>query len=643
MTFRVPFAPRHRAAVLALGLSAVPAAFAQTPNLRETVVTASRTATRLDEQLGDVTVLTRADIERSGAPGLLELLATQPGIQATPDSIRGGNASVFVRGANHQQTLVLVDGQRISSATTGATALQHLPIGQIERIEILRGPASSLYGSDAIGGVIQVFTRAGSGRPTASGAVTLGSYGTVATSVGYGGQAGDTRFHLQAGAENSQGFSDIRAAKGGLYDSFNPDRDGYRQRNLGLKATRQVSPDLELGASYLVTEGLKRNDGLNCDANGAVCTANFDNRDLQRLQTLALHAGWQVSPTWKSLLRVGLSEDALRSWLYDPLASKVTVERYITTQRQVTWQNDLRVGPGLLMAALEWRGVQADTTKTLVASSQDTSSASLGYQAWIGSHLLQASARHDRVQRIGSSNTGTFAYGYRVAPGWTARASAGTGFRAPSFNDLYWPVDYANFYAGNPNLRPERSRNAEAGLVYEAGDTRVAATAYRNRVRDLIEITTDMSTYMSTMSNVSTATLEGLSLQARTRWDRWALGAAYDVQSPRNDTTGNLLQRRVPRMATLDLSRRVDRLELGAVVQGFSARFNDAANRQRLAGYGLVTLRAAYAVDKHLTLTAHLRNALDKDYVVNRGTFSPYNDYATAGRSLFVGLRYTGL
>lgn len=624
-------------------MAAAPAVFAQSASLRETVVTSTRTETRIDEQLADVTVITRPDIERSGRTSLMEVLSTVPGVQATPDSVRGANASVFIRGANHSQTLVLVDGQRISSATTGATVLQHLPLDQIERIEVLRGPASSLYGSDAIGGVIQVFTRQGTGKPAASGAVTVGSFGTAIATAGYGGQVDDTRFHLQMGAQRTRGFSDVLAPKGGTYDSFNPDLDGYHQRSLGFHVRHKASAALELGANYLLSDTRKRTDGLNCDASGATCTADFDNRDAQRLQTFAVQARYQVRPGWRSLVRLGLSEDALRSWLFDPGVPRVVVERYRTTQKQFTWQNDLTVGPGVLMAALEWRGLHAGTTKNLVVSDQDTSAASVGYQAWLGRHLLQASARHDRVQRIGASNTGTLGYGYKVAPGWIARASAGTGFHAPSFNDLYWPLDPANFYEGNPNLRPERSRNVEAGLAYEQGNVSASATVYRNRVRDLIEFISDPVTFMGTMSNVSTATLQGLSLQGRARMNAWTFSGSYDVQSPRNDANGRMLTRRVPRIATLDVSRKFDQLDLGVRVQGFAARFNDAANTQRLGGYGLVSLRAAYPVDKHLTFTASVENALDKNYVVARGTFSPFNDYASAGRAVYVGLRYTGL
>lgn len=642
MKIRVPFAPRHIVAVLAAAAS-VPASFAQSSTLRETVVTSSRTQTRIDEQLADVTVITRADIERSGSSSLVEILATVPGVQATPDSIRGGNASVFIRGANHSHTLVLVDGQRISSATTGATALQHVPLDQIERIEILRGPASSLYGSDAIGGVIQVFTRQGRGAPAPTGSVTVGTYGTVNASAGYGGEVDGTRFHLQVGVDRTKGFSDIAGPKdGGNYDSFNPDRDGYHQRNLGLNVSRRVSPSLELAANVLVTDTAKRSDGLNCGPS-YTCTADFDNRDRQRLQNLGVRATYQASPGWKSTVWAGESLDSLRSWLLDPDTQVVKVERYQTRQRQVGWQNEVRLGAGLLMATLERRSLHADTTQDLIVSDQDTTAAIVGYQAWFGPHLVQASVRRDRIERLGSNDSGTAGYGYKFAPGWVARASAGTGFHAPSFNDLYWPVDAANMYQGNPDLRPERSRNVEVGLNFTQGATRASATLYRNRVRDLIEYQFNDLTYMGSMANVSNATLEGLSLQASTVWKDWTLAANYDVQSPRNDATGNVLARRVPRIATVDVERRFGPFDIGARLQGFSRRFNDPDNLQPLGGYGLLSLRGTYRLDRQWSVHATVQNALDKNYVIAQGSFAPYNQYATAGRSYYVTLRFSGL
>lgn len=284
--------------------------------LEEVVVTATRTPTVMHELLGEVSLLTRSDIERSGAQTLAELLGRLPGIQVSPDAVRGANASVFMRGANHAHTLVLVDGQRISSATVGATAVQHLPLDQIERIEILRGPASSLYGSDAMGGVIQIFTGGARGPVGGSASVTVGSFGTAASSLAYAGRIDRTRFRIQAGREYSNGFNDIKAPKGGYYDPYNSDRDGYQQSHLGLSLTSQLSDRLELSGSFMQSRAIKRSDNANCDPSdwvGTSCTTAFDNRDRHQLSSLTVKASYQVSTDWQTSLRVGQSQDDLQS------------------------------------------------------------------------------------------------------------------------------------------------------------------------------------------------------------------------------------------------------------------------------------------------------------------------------------------
>ena len=617
----------------------VPMAYAE-PMGKETVITATRTPTFLDDQLSDITLISQKEITRSGFTTLTEVLNSVAGVQTTPDTVRGANASIFMRGTNSTHALILVDGQRISSATTGATAIQHIPLSQIERIEILRGPASSLYGADALGGVIQVFTKTGEGNPGVTSTASMGSFGTSTASAGYGKKIDATTYYFQIGAENTRGFNDIKAAKGGLFDAYNADRDGYRQSNLGLQVAHQFSPALELSANYLQSASGKRSDNSNCDASWSVCTSDFDNHDRQRLETIGLRAAYQVNSNWKMQTRWGESKDDLQSWLYDPGTALASVPRYTTRQRQFSWQNDVKWGPGLWMTAIEWRGVQVNSSQSLDVNNQFTQSAVTGYQAWIDRHLFQASMRHDAISRLGSNNTGSVSYGYRMTPHWVAKVATGTGFHAPSFNDLYWPLDYANFFQGNPQLRPEKSRNREIGLVFDREGAHASATVYRNLVKDLIAYTTDDVSGLGTMSNVGAATLKGVSLQARYQWRNWKFASSYDVQSALDDSTGNTLARRVPRTISLDLTRQFDALSLSSRVQANSHKFNDANNSQKLAGYAVIGFRAAYQLDREWAFTSSIQNALNRDYVVIRGSFAPYSDYATAGRSLTLGLRY---
>ncbi|MBW7902101.1 MAG: TonB-dependent receptor [Rhodocyclaceae bacterium] len=611
--------------------------------LATTVVTATRTPTQSSDLLSDVTIVDREQIDRLGADTLSDLLGRLPGVQVAGNGGRGATGSLSLRGTNTNHTLVLVDGLRLSSATTGATAIESLPLDQIERIEILRGPASSLYGSDAVGGVIQIFTRAGDGAPAPRASFGAGTYRTRQGSVGYGGQVGDTRFDLQAGWEESDSFSSIRAPKGGLYDMYNPDDDDYRNGNVAARFSHRLNEDLSFGGELLHVDAKKRFDSTNCDDFGFVCTADFDNRQRQRLTAYAAHVDYRVSSFWKTSLRLGQSQDRMSTWRHDPSAAVYEVrQRYDTTQDQLTWQNDFVFSPAhRLTAAAEWRRVRVDSTQVFVHDAQTTRSLMLGYQGRYGNHSLQASARTDDIERMGSHETGSLAYGYHLDDAWTLRAGVGTAFHAPTFNDLYWPLDLVNFYQGNPNLKPERARNRELGVGYERGGTRAGLSFFHNRLRDLLDyVPGSAPTWIGTYGNVHSATLKGASFHFAHRAGVWEYRAALDWLSAKDDASGNTLQRRAPRTGTLELRRRFDAAEVGVQLQGVSQRYNDRNNTQTLAGYGLLNVDAAYRLDRDWTLFARLNNALDKEYTVVRSTMGPFNDYATAERNLFVGVRY---
>lgn len=611
--------------------------------LAAVVVTATRVPTRTSEVLSDVSVIEREEIERAGNVRLPELLNTLPGVQTTSTGGPGASGTLSLRGTNSTHALVLVDGQRISSATLGTTAIEHLPLEQIERIEILRGPAASLYGSDAIGGVIQIFTRHGEGAPAAALFLGAGRYGTVVSSAAYGGRRGDTRFHVQLGQERSTGFSDIKEAKGGAFDMYHPDRDGYDNSNISASLAQRVSPGLTIGADYLHVRASKHFDSTSCSATFPwPCTPNFDSRLVQTLDSASVHADYRVNQVWQTSLRLGQSNDRMTNWQFDPVGSIVTQPQFDTRQNQVSWQNDIALPIGKMIAAAEWRNVNVASSQTLVSNEQTTRALVLGYQGWFGNHSLQASARRDDISGLGSHDTGSLAYGYRLAERWVARASIGTAFHAPTFNDLYWPLDLVNFYQGNPALKPEQGRNREIGLSYEGGGTLASITIYRNTVSNLIDFVPGTApTFIGTMGNIGQATIKGASFQYQRHAGSWDWKAVYDVLSARDDTTGLTLQRRAPRTASLEVRRRFDSYDLGAQLTATGRRFNDRANLQTLSGYSVVNVDAAYSIDKDWSVQAKIGNLFDKNYVAVQSTLNPFNDYAVAGRSLFIGLRYT--
>lgn len=611
------------------------------PQLGTVVVTATRIPTRTSDVLSDVTLVEREDIERVGGATLPELLGNLPGVQVTTNGGRGASGSLSIHGSNSNHVLVLIDGLRVSSATLGTTAIEHIPLEQIERIEVLRGAASSLYGADAVGGVIQIFTRGGADTAGPSLSVGAGRYGTASASAGYGARTEATRYNVLVAGEHSDGFGSIRAPNGGSIDPFNPDRDPYDNFSVTASVSHKLSSELEVGANLMHINAEKHFDAANCDAAFTLCSADFDNRMRSRLQSVGANAKYRVLPTWTSSLRVAQSQDRSFNWLFDPVSTAVSRERFDTRQDQAAWENEVDVLGGKLLGSAEWRKEKVFATKDFVHSDRTTESLVLGYQRWFGNHSIQTSGRVDDISRQGTHRNGAFAYGYRFADGWMARASIASAYHAPTFNDLFWPLDQVNFFQGNPDLKPERARNREVGISYDKGAVTAGLTLYYNKVTDLIDFANGAApSFIGTMANVSSATLKGATFHYGMRRGPWSWKVALDGLNARNDETGNLLQRRAPRTGSVEVRREFSGFDVGAQITGTGTRYNDRANTQTLGGYTLVNLDANVQLNKDWSLQGRINNLFDRDYVLVRTTFAPTSDYVVPGRFLFVGVRY---
>lgn len=632
---------RHLPVIIIAGLFATPVAAQDIPTLDAIIVTATRIPTQASEVIRDVSIIDRNAIDLSADATVSELIARLPGVQVTTAGGRGDASTLSIRGGNTAHALVLVDGLRISSATLGTSAIHALPAGLFSRVELARGPMSSLYGTDAMSGAVQLFTRDPRTASVPEVHVGIGQYGTRLGSVALGAQVGEGAFSLLAGAEHSDGFSSVKASKAGLFDLYNPDRDAYDNRYVNAAFAHRVSAQSELEVRYLHSESMKRYDATNCDSFYITCTTNFDNRNQQFVESLQASLAGRVADAWLSRLRVGRSRDNQRNWLFDPSTGNVSVDYYETGQNQALWQNDIALAGGKAMLALEWRGLEVGSSKPFVVDSQTTRSAMAGYQARFGAHAVEASVRQDRISRLGRHGSHSLGYGYRVSPAWTAHASLGRAFHAPNFNDLYWPLDPVNFYQGNPNLRPETARNREIGLAYAAAGDAARLTLYHNRVSDLIDYVPGVApTFIGTMGNLNAATLKGATLEFSRVRGAWSWRALADWLSAKDDATGLTLQRRAPRTGTLELGYKSGGLDLRGRLRAVDARFNNTANTQRLAGFGLLDLEARYRIDRAWSLEGRLDNLLDRDYVEVRSTLNPFNDYSVSGRALFLGLRY---
>jgi vitamin B12 transporter len=576
------------------------------------VVTASRSPQRLLDLVADVTVIDAEQIARGGLQGIIALLARQPGVEVTQNGGPGSTSGVFLRGANSSQTLVLVDGMRVASASSGATALEAIPPEQIERIEILRGPASSLYGADAIGGVIQVFTKRGAGSEVHANAdVAYGTYNTIIGSAGVSGGSEMARGAIQVGGRRSDGFNAIVNPANFSYD---PDRDGYRNASVGANGELRFATDHTISVRYFRSRLDNQYDGGDA----------FDDRTITTLTT------WQVAledrflPTWTSRLSAGEGQD--RS------VSKTGFGDFPfrTKQRQYEWQNDLGLPVGALTLALDRREERVDTNPPFGVQSRDTNAVTAVYRVEAGANAVQANVRHDDSSQFGGKTTGALAWGYRISPNWRVTASAGPAFRVPTFNDLYFPG------FSNPDLKPETSRNIEGG-VYGNGWVgavfwRAHLVAYHNRVHDLIVFQCDAN-FNCQPNNVANARLEGVTLEG----DLVHAGATYhasiDLQSPKDSDTGRLLPRRARRHATVSMTQPLGPVNVIAEVVASSERFDDAENLRRLGGYAVVNLSLEWLVEPRTTLFIRGDNVFDRNYELAA-------DFATGGARVMAGVRW---
>jgi vitamin B12 transporter len=606
---------RAPSALRGLGLlvaSTLPFAAAADPQaLRPVVVTATRTPQPVDTVLADLRVIDADAIANAGPMTLTELLQARGGVEISANGGPGQVSGVFLRGTNASHVVLLVDGVRVNSATTGTNAFENIPLAQIERIEILRGVGSSLYGADAIGGVIQVFTK-NAGRDRTEASVGLGQWDTTEASLGLARRFGATRLSLQAGWRDSQAFSATNETN---TFSFDPDADGYRNTNLGLNVEHEVADGHGLALRAMVSRGRTEFDA----------GPGSEDVNRQRLSTVALESRNRMTANWRSLLRVARGADHIRTDGAFP-------GFFDTDQDQATWQNDVAALGGQWVAGLDWRREKIESDTAFTETSRRFVGAFVGYSARLGEQLVEASLRHDDDSQFGGHGTGKLAWGVKLTPQWRASASYGTAFKAPSFNDLYYPLSFG--FSGNPDLQPERAHSIDMALRHDGGAMQAGVVLFASRVENLIAVDPSFTTVI----NVNRARIRGITLDAAWRSDLWTARGEFTHQDAEDAETGLRLVRRARDHGSASLA-----VVLGAWRGGIEwvfsgARFGAASNSDasRMGGYGLVNLNASWSMTPEWTLAARLNNLADKRHELVQG-------YNTPRSNLFVSLAYAGL
>lgn len=612
---------------------------AQTPNLLSPTIVSSdattlptitvvgsRSAQELPDVLGDVTVLDRVTLDAAAGQSVGEVLRRVAGLEVTDNGGPQTVTRLFMRGSNSNQVLVLVDGLRINAANSGGAAINALALADIERIEILRGAASSLYGADAVGGVINIITRqAGSAPLQASVGLGAGSHGSLQAQAGVSGRSSTWRYAVQASHAQSRGY-DATQAENFLH---NPDRDSYYQQSgsASLGHTWQPGQDLDLRLFYSRING-------GYDAGQPW----FSDRSIQELQGVLLSSRNQLHERWSSTLRLGYQRDRLENRNAPATANPDNppdgVSRFSSRQQQLGWQNDFVLADThhltLAVESLTQKvgGDLADYSLWPLppqyvdyAENQRTTRSVLGiYRGKHERYHWQASLRHDHDSQYGDQTTGGLAVGMDVWTGLRIGLAGSTAFRAPDFNELYYPG------GGNPELAPEHSRNLEASVRYQRGDSEYGLTLYRNRVRDMI------AGFPSV--NIRSAILEGMTFTLTQRWNQTTLQASLDIQNPHDADTGELLPLRAKRIARIQLSHRFGAWEPSLDWYAASARYDQSSgSRERLHGYALLNLGLNYRLNPRTDIQLRWNNVFDRSYTLVSG-------YATPGSNVFLMLRY---
>jgi vitamin B12 transporter len=592
--------------------SALLSAASGAETLDDVVVTATRIEQPIDEVIGDVDVITRADIEHLQPQSVQELLRYQTGIDVTSQGGLGKLTGAFIRGTESEHVLVLIDGVRAGSISAGFTAFEFLPVDQIERIEIVRGPRSSLYGSDAIGGVIQIFTRKGGDAAT----VRIGG-GTNDTFIANGSfhiQADSTSITGTAGKHSTQGFNSCRGSGTLVQGCFadEPDRDGFSSRTGSLNIVHRAGKgEVEVGALFAV--GHTEFDG------------SFQNETDFRQVAPHLRATISATDAWLLTLVAGSTRDE-QDYLHDGVFRST----YNTERRSASLQSDLKLSANqVITVGADFLDDTIDSTDSFTLLSRDNGGVFAQYQIGVGGHRVSLSARHDDNQQFGSHSTGNAGWKWQIVPSLYVSASWGTAFRAPSFNDLYSP------FGGNPNLLPESSAGYEVSIGGEIGKVWTwKLNGYQTHIDDLIELNASFEP-----ENTATAKITGAEVETTVQVGSTSISASYAYTDPRNTTAGpnhdNILQRRSRTSAHLQVTQQLGPVRLSAIGRSQGRRFNDAANNptRELGSYAVFDLFGEYKLNESWQVDAKLTNILDKRYE----TVYWYNE---SGFAFLVSARY---
>ncbi|MGY3172815.1 vitamin B12 transporter [Pseudomonas sp. TE12234] len=598
----------------------------QALKLPDVLISANRQVEARNDSSAANTVFTREDIDRLQPNSVTDLLRRVPGVQVAQTGGRGSLPGVYIRGTQSAQSLVLVDGQRIGNSTSGDSNLQHINIEQVERVEVLRGSRSAIYGSDAIGGVIQIFTRRGDQQGLQPRLhMGFGSNQTWERSLGLSGGDERTRFNLGTSLDETAGINRTRES----YPS-DGDHDEYRNKSLSLSLSHALTDDIEVGANLLDNHGKNAFD----NPFGRFDPVTFESVQQQPysefdVSSVSSYIDARVNDLWKTRVEFGHSENR------DKTLDKLSDERSVfnTYRDSLTWQNDLKLNErNSLILGGDWYEDRINSSTDFDEDSRWNRAAFIQHRYQADSFSTELGLRHDDNQQFGGQNSWSGTFTLPLNPDNDVLLSYSEGFRAPTFNDLYYP-DFSN-----PDLKPETSKSYELQWRSQlTEDSRLEASLYRTDLQDAIIFGSN-----SRPQNVASARINGFEAALKQELFGWQSNLGVAIIDPRDRDTGHTLARRARRTLSLDLDRQFDRLGLGASLQTVSSSYDDLNNQQPLGGYALLGLRSSWELNHEIKLELKVDNLLDKDYtrVLYSHEGSQYG-YREEGQTWMFGVTWT--
>ncbi len=609
-----------------LGTSGVCAQVAVSPVLADVVVTATRVAVPVTSVIADVTIIDRTTLDLAGQSSLRDVLGQQPGVQWSSNGSYRSTTGLFLRGASSSQTLILVDGIRIGSATSGSPSLENISLDRIERIEILRGAASALYGPDAVGGVVQIFTREPVDGFQWSGSIGVGTDGQAQAAASLGGRSGAIGYSLGISHERATG---INVTTNPASSGFNGDADGFTTTSVNAKLTAKVARDHSLTFGVLQSQTTYMFDGTPFPNPLVLTKATSDAQAKPRLDAAQLTwiANWL--PIWTSTVRVGVAQDESISEYYRMTDGALAgSSKFNTVRRQAIWQNDVKLGTDVATVILESRQETVDSSAAYTVTERSINGAMLSYALnrsdWSGLAVL----RNDQNSQFGSYTNWALSGGYVLSPGLRAVASTGTSFQAPTFNQLYFPG------FGTPTLRPQINRATEIGLKFNSVNTVWSAVFYRNAIEGFIAPATNVQS--------AWALLRGITLSADLRQGDTRYTVSYDYADPRSysSTPANndiRLVRIAQDLWQARVTHKFQDVNVFGELRVSSTRDDNrvvGSGRETLPGYATLNVGTDWKFRKDMSLLVRLNNATDTQY-------SLANGFSMPGRNLFVSLAWS--